>query len=274
MLNLTHLAGFSNFAPRPWNIFDIYYENKSLSIAAQETVPTCLAFSPDGTKAYVGGGNLVVYQYTLSTAWDISTGSYASKSMSVAGQMSGALYSIAFSADGTKLYAGFGAVSKIWQYTLSTPWDISTGSYASKFLSVAGFEASHMGLVISPDGTRVIVAGTTNDAFESYTLSTPWDISTGGGRDGNSIGLLSDATGYQLVGSPDGKTIFVLGWSMDAVTQYDLGAAWIITDPLNRGNRSVTSQDSTPKGLAFSADGIKMYMVGQTNDTIYQYALV
>jgi hypothetical protein len=37
--------------------------------------------------------------------------------------------------------------------------------------------------------------------------------------------------------------------------------------------KSVSSQDTSPYGLAFSSDGTKMYVTGNTNDTVYQYSL-
>ena len=46
-----------------------------------------VTFSSDGTKMYIMDNvNLVVYQYTLSTAWNVSTAVYASLSISISGQ--------------------------------------------------------------------------------------------------------------------------------------------------------------------------------------------
>src|SRR5687768_3379997 len=87
-----------------WDISEAAYASKSFSVGAQEVAPQDLAFKPDGTKMYVGGGNDIVYQYTLSTPWDVSTASYDSKSLSVAAQES-SLSAFDFSADGTKMYA-------------------------------------------------------------------------------------------------------------------------------------------------------------------------
>ena len=123
------------------------YASKSLSTFSQDTTPSGLAFSSDGTKAYVvGTASDTVYQYTLTTAWDISTGSYASKSMSVAAQET-APRGLAFSSDGTKAYVvGTGAI--IYRYTLSTAWDISTGSYLNIFRSVSDQASSPTDLTV------------------------------------------------------------------------------------------------------------------------------
>ena len=38
-------------------------------------------------------------------------------------------------------------------------------------------------------------------------------------------------------------------------------------------SKSVTTQDNTPLGLFFKPDGTKMYVMGYTNNTVYQYSL-
>ena len=151
-----------------WDLSTGSYASKSLSVTAQENTPTSLAFSADGTKAYVVGlTNDTIYQYTLSTAWDVSTGSYASKSLSVTAQEN-APYGLAFRADGTKAYV-VGITNKtIYQYTLSTAWDISTGSYASKSLSVTAQDTAPAGLAFSADGTKAYVVGDTNNTIYQY----------------------------------------------------------------------------------------------------------
>jgi len=60
------------------------YDSVSFSVASEDTAPTGIIFNNDGTKMYmVGGFNDSVYQYSLSTAFDLSTASYDSVSFSV-----------------------------------------------------------------------------------------------------------------------------------------------------------------------------------------------
>jgi sugar lactone lactonase YvrE len=55
-----------------------------LVLTTQEADPQGLFFKSDGTKFYiVGATNKTVYQYSCATAWDVSTGSYDSKSLGV-----------------------------------------------------------------------------------------------------------------------------------------------------------------------------------------------
>ena len=71
-----------------------------------------------------------VYQYSLSTAFDLSTVSYDSVSFSVASQDT-APVGITFSPDGTQMYMMGLVNSKIFQYSLSIAFDLSTASYSN-----------------------------------------------------------------------------------------------------------------------------------------------
>lgn len=94
-----------------------------------------IKFSKDGTKLYVlnaaSNTNSVIHQYTLSTAWQVSTATYDSKLLNVNTQEPSAT-SIDFSPDGSSLYVIGQRWATVFQYTLSTPWDVSTGTYSSK----------------------------------------------------------------------------------------------------------------------------------------------
>ena len=59
----------------------------------------------------------------------------------------------------------------VYQYTLSTAWDVSTASYASKSFSVGSQETSPSGVKFSSDGTKMYVVGMQNDTVYKYTLS-------------------------------------------------------------------------------------------------------
>jgi len=49
----------------------------SFSVAAQDTAPSDVAFSSDGTKMFVlGNDGDAVNEYTLTTAFDVSTASF------------------------------------------------------------------------------------------------------------------------------------------------------------------------------------------------------
>ncbi|MDQ3075958.1 MAG: hypothetical protein M3Q34_02425 [bacterium] len=66
------------------NISEITYDNKSISVGSQDGTAFEAQFKSNGTKMYMLGYiNKRVYQYTLSTPWDVSTATYDSVNFSV-----------------------------------------------------------------------------------------------------------------------------------------------------------------------------------------------
>jgi DNA-binding beta-propeller fold protein YncE len=109
---------------------------------------------------------------------------------------------------------------RIFQYTLSTPWDVSTATYASKFLSVAAQENSPLAMVFSVDGKKVLVIGSTNDTVYQYTLSTAWDVSTAT-YDNKSLNIgAQESTPHGIALSIDQKKMFIVGTATDIVYTY------------------------------------------------------
>jgi hypothetical protein len=205
------------------------YSGKSISVSAQETASRGLSFSTDGTKMYiVGQTNDTVYQYTLSTPFDVSTATYASKSFSVSAQDT-ASTSIFFKSDGLAFYMLGDTVNTVFQYTLSTAWDVSTATYATKSFSVTTQETAPSGLEISPDGTKMYVIGTTNDTVYQYTLSTAWDVSTATYATKSFSVTTFDGTPTGIEFNADGTKMYVVGSGYDCIIEYTLSTAWDVS---------------------------------------------
>ena len=258
-------------ASQSYDIANASYDSKSFDVS-QDDLTSNLTFKPDGTKMYViGRTNDSVYQYALSTAYDVSTASYESKSFSVASQETQP-YGIAFNNNGTSMYTVGWNTDAVYQYTLTTAYDVSTASYASKSLSVASQDTVPTGVTFNADGTSLYIVGSTNDSIFQYTLTTAFDVSTGSyaSKSLDFSGQDTNASGFQFNG--DGTKCFVAGNSSDNVHQYSLSTAYDIATASSDGvSFSFASQDSNPFGLAFSADGNKMYVLG-SDDFVYQYS--
>ena len=148
-----------------WDISTASYV-QNFSVADQETSPTGLFFKPDGTKMYViGEAGDDVNEYDLSTAWDISTASYV-QNFSVSAQDTSP-YGLFFKPDGTKMFVVGEAGDAVYEYTLTTAWDISTASYVQNF-SVLAEDVNPRGLSFKSDGTKMYVVGASGRDINEY----------------------------------------------------------------------------------------------------------
>lgn len=255
-----------------WNVSTASYV-RVFSVNTQNPTPYGLFFKSDGTKMYVGSSQLNVYQYSLSTAWDISTASFSyptTNYFSVAAQ-DNTPEDLYLSPDGTKMYVVGGANRYINEYTLSTAWSISTASYVQNF-STSTQDLGPVGIFFKSDGTKMYMLGTANDKIYEYSLSTAWNISTASYVQNFSIATQStDPQGIFF--NSDGTKLYMVSRTVSTVYQYDLSTAWDISTTSYIRSFGVSTQDSGARGVFFKDDGTKMYIVGTTTDTVYQYDL-
>ena len=151
----------------PWDITDLTY-TRSFSVATEEAFSSGLFFKPDGTTMYVVGyDGIDVNEYSLSTAWDVSTASYVSN-FSVAAQDL-LPKGVFFKPDGTVMYVVGAYGQDVNEYSLSTAWNISTASFVRN-TSVGAEETQPQSIFFKPDGTKVYVVGLTGDDVNEYAV--------------------------------------------------------------------------------------------------------
>ncbi len=255
------------------NLSGASYDSVSFNVLSQDANPYGVVFNNDGTKMYMAGEDTrSVYQYSLSTAFNLNTASYDSVSFSVASQDT-ALRDVAFNNDGTKMYIVGSSNGRVYQYSLSTAFDLSTASYDSVSFSVASQDANPLDMVFNNDGTKMYIVGASNDRVYQYTLSTAFDLSTAS-YDSVSFSLASqDGRPYGVAFNSDGTKMYMVGRDSSSVNQYTLSTAFdLSTVSYDSVSFSVASQDANPYGVVFNNDITKMYIVAPVSRTIYQYS--
>lgn len=78
-------------------------------------------------------------------------------------------------ADGTKVYIVDVTGDEVLEFTLSTPYDLTTGTHTGT-LDVSLEVAGVFGVTLSVGGRRAYVLDANNDEVEQYNLSIPFDI--------------------------------------------------------------------------------------------------
>ena len=249
------------------------YDNVSLSVNSLDTAVGGMDFNNDGTKMYVIGSiGDRVYQYSLSTAYDVSTCSYDNVSFSVSGQEGGA-FSVHFKPDGTKMYVLGNVADAVLQYSLSTAWDLSTASYDNVSYNVSTQDASTLNICFNNNGTKLYAPGDLSNRVYQHSLSTAYDLSTASYDSVNLYVGSQDGNPRDVGFNTNGTKMYLLGDQNNAVYQYSLSTAFdISTASYDNLNFSVNSQASTPISILFKPDGTKMYIVDWNLDVIHVYS--
>ncbi len=254
----------------------VAFADKTLDYSSQASSAWGFALGDSGTKAYVLEANSVIYQYTLSTAYDLSTASYASKSEDISGTVTTGPRDITFKPDGTKFYVSADDTNdRIFQFSLSTAWDITTSSYDSLFFDISGQDTTLYGFTFNSDGTKIVAAGSSNDTLFQYSLSTAYNISTAS-YDSVSFDVgaeLSESAPLDVSYNSDGTVLYLAGnggkkvYRINLSTAYDLSTA-SYDDEFFATN---TSGNTSPYGLFVKPDEQSFFVLDFTDDLIYQY---
>ena len=174
-------TGDGTFTISPTSTTTYTLQNSSystgFSITSQTSNPRDVAFKNDGTKMYVLHSAKYIYEYSLSTAYDVTTASYVG-SINL-GPLESAIfdtYGLRFKSDGTKVYV-LDYYGKVWQFSLSTAWSISTTTYDSVSITgVVGSDGPPYAFTFKPDGTKLFAVA--DRRLYEWVLSTAWDLSS------------------------------------------------------------------------------------------------
>ena len=235
-----------------WNISTATFL-QSFSTAAQDSAPVDIFFKPDGLSMFImGQTNDTVFQYTLSSAFNISTASYASKSFSVTSQESTPT-GLWFKSDGTVMYVIGTANDTVFQYTLSTPWDVSTASYASISFSIASQDGSPVQVNLSADGLTMWILGAAIDEISQYALGTAWNVSTATFVNNLYIGFQETTPAGMFIDSTADNRVYIVGATTDTVYQYNTATNSIsaVTDVFNTTSNARVQGNLVIQGSAF-----------------------
>jgi hypothetical protein len=256
------------------------YDNVTFEI--EGSVPLAMAFGDNGTKMYIStNGQDRVFQYSLSTAYDISTASYASVQDNFL--VTNATQGIAFSPDGTKMYTCDTQSDIVIQYSLSTAWSVKTASVDTNF-SPSSQDSFPTGITLNTDGTKMYIVGTANRTLYQYSLSTAYNVSTASYNNVSFYFGNEQDQGKTVRFNDDGTKMFLGGWYAPGaatpygkIHQYSLSTAYDIS---TASYDSIIFDVGTEVGYSyqlddfvFNDDGSKLVAINSapTSPTILTY---
>lgn len=258
-----------------WDVSTASY-SQNFSVAGKDTQPEGVSFKDDGTEMYVCGAvSDSVHQYGLGTAWDVSSASFT-RTLALGGTMA-SVDDVHFGNSGTKMYVCSDNQNRVYEYTLSTAWNISTATLSNNYY-INSFDSNTHSIFLKPDGSKLYTVGYNNDTVWQFDLSTNWSLAS------SSISYTFPSTEFFRVNSqetnpqgmffkPDGTKMYIIGTTGDDVNEYSLSTAWQISSASYVQKFSVATEETSPAGLFFKPDGTKMYIVGTVGDDVNEYNL-
>ncbi len=256
------------YKPYSYNINNIEY-NQALSVSTQETSPQGITFNNDGTKMFViGNDGDDINLYNLTNPYDIASATFQSNFY--IGVQETSPQGITFNNTGTKMYVVGAVGDDITQYALTIPYNISTASYIDEF-SVSTEDTSPQDIEFNNDGTKMYVVGNQGNDVNQYTLSTAFDVTSASFDDRVSVQETSP-TGMTF--NYNGTVMYLIGTSNDRINMYKLSTAYDVTSASFNTSFSVVSEDTNATGIAFNNDGTKVFITGNTTNSVHEYNFI
>jgi hypothetical protein len=264
-----------------------YYTNKSF--ASGSTSPQGIYVGAAGTQMFVVSNTSpadTILQYPLSIPYDISTAGAATTFFPTATQET-VPTGIDFHPNGTKMFiCGQTGVNPplvaggeyVHEYSLSTPWNVAPSSvgYTTSY-QVTTQEGSPTAVAIGAAGTAMYVVGTSNDTVYQYTLTTPYSLAAGnvtytGKTLGINVAPLSEGLPNDISFNSTGTVLWIVGSTNDRIYEFRLGTAWDISTAVFYDDVYIGFNELSLNGLHVIPEQNVAYIVGSTNNTVYQYS--
>jgi len=163
------------------------------------------------------------------------------------------------------------AVDSVKQYSLSTPFDISTATLTSS-TTLTNIDKPHA-IHFKTDGKVMYVVDNGSLTIEQYNLTTAWDTSTLVHDDNFTI---SDEDQLRsLAFKYDGTKMYVTGNETEVIQQFTLSTPWDVTSATKDSTESsaLTGKEDNPRSIQFNSDGTIFYIGGNGSDSIHKYTL-
>lgn len=249
-----------------WDLSSSAYASKSFSVAAKATIPQDIFVKSDGTVYWIVDDNSnKVFSYSMSTPWDVTTSAFVAEFL--VSTQDTAPTAIRFNAAGTKMYILGNQNNDVYEYTL-TAWDITTAVFSTSF-SLDTQDTTPHGLAFSSDYAEMYMAGNAGDDITQYTLSTPGLVSSATYTRSFSTAT-QEVSPFGVEFGNSGAMMYVVGQTTGQIHSYSLSTAWNISTATFVESKTI-SEDTLPSGMCWKSDGLKYFVMGDTNNTVYQY---
>tara|TARA_S200000501_G_scaffold21535_1_gene18903 strand:- start:425 stop:979 length:555 start_codon:yes stop_codon:yes gene_type:complete len=166
-INAVHLAESDNLKSLQFG------STKSTDLQSSNADPRGLIWKYDGTKYYVfDEDDRGVYQYRTDVPFLINkmTSHYETFKSTYSGS-SAAPKGFAMSLDGRHMWFADTQFDQIYQYDLTTPWDITDGvAYRGYSVDFSQREGSPRGMSLVPSGNKLLMVGETTDNLVEFSV--------------------------------------------------------------------------------------------------------
>jgi len=150
-------------------------------------------------------------------------------------------------------------------------WNTTTAIYKQTF-ALATWGTGPHDSAFSPDGKKVFIVCNVDDEINEFALSTPWDVSSMTWTSTMST-TTEEANPMGVCFNLDGTKMYIVGSAGDEVNMYTLSTAWTLSTASATNLKDVSTSSTTPIGIRFKPDGLKMFISDGTLNEVQLWTL-
>lgn len=252
----------------------VSYDSQFYDVSSRSADPTGFRIRPNGEDLWVlDPGDDRVYEYNMTTPWDLDTMTYSTTQFNASGQTDNPR-DIAWKPDGLKFFLTGTDNNRLYQYTCSSAWQINTASYDSVSFNIGAQATSAQKCVVRDNGTQFYILDFSSTSIYQYSMSVAWDLSTASyaSKLFDISTEVTEPAGFWF--QDDGKRMFVADRAARAVYQYDLSTAWdVSTAAYNLISADISAQEAQPYDVQLVPEVSKMFTIGREDDRIYRFSI-
>jgi len=229
------------------------------------TLPASFFIRPDGTTLFsVNFTDKTVETFPLSIPWDVNTLGALGNTFDITDDPFPE--GIFFKDDGTKMFIVGDDTSRLYEYALPIPYDVTSIVAPSVNLDLSALPGFVKSCVFSRDGDFVFITAN-NDVF-SFALPTPWDVTSASPTPTATFdpgAILADGITFK----PQGDRMYLTDDLNDNIIEYTLSTPYDITTAVFV--ITISTGAIRPLTIQFRSNGQEFFVLDLTADTISRF---
>lgn len=253
----------------PWDISTIQPAVNVFNIT-EDGNPLGLFFKDDGTKMFItGNGSRELFEYNLSSAWDISTAVFNNIKLDLSA-IPGVDFAsnCVFNTTGTLVFITTG--QQLFSYILNDPWNAGSNTFTPTIFTPTPPIIVDC-VAFKPEGEKMYIGHVAADVVHEFDLPSPFVI-VGAVDTGKTLQLSSEAiVPKDIFWRSNGTQLFVLGTATQNIKKFHLESEWDISTASFFKNDFPLPLNNLPRSVHWQPDGLKMFELDSDADDITEY---
>lgn len=241
-----------------------------LDVSEATRDPRSMQFHPNGDRLFLmSRGPREVIEYQLDSPWDLEDATVVDIFDVQEESLTHPHGLYLRKSDGAMMWIF--SRRDIYEYTLSTPWAISSAELTYHLDLSDIIERGH-DIDFSPDGDRLFIDDRRHEHIAEFSLDPHWDISSAELVDTLDISEIQEQV-RGLEFHPDGNTFFLVDTRRRDLLEFSTPTPWRVDGAEFVRAFNLWDRSDDPRAITWKPDGSTFFVTDNEDQVLFQYIL-